>query len=63
MEDRFVMPVRKAARLLEISEPELHDAITRGELRATHNGSRVLVSAADVARRLRAMYATYAGAL
>lgn len=53
MEDRFVMPVRKAARLLEVTEPELHDSIARGELGATHYGSRLVISAADVARKLR----------
>ncbi len=53
MEGLFVMPVRKAARLLDVSETAIHNAITRGELRATKLGRRVLINAEDVARKLK----------
>ena len=52
MEGLFVMPVRKAARLLDVSKTAIHNAITRGELRATKLGRRVLINAEDVARKL-----------
>lgn len=53
MEGAFVMSVRKAARLLDLSDTAVHNAITRGELRATKLGRRVLVNANDVAAKLK----------
>jgi len=53
MEGLFVMPVRKAARHLDVSETAIHNAITRGELRATKLDRRVLINAEDVARKLK----------
>jgi excisionase family DNA binding protein len=53
MEGLFVISVRKAARLLDVSETAIHNAITRGELRATHVGRRVVVNAEDVGRKLK----------
>ena len=59
MEGPFVMSVRKAARLLDLSETAIHNAITRGELRAAKLGRRVLVNADDVARKLKEAGAHY----
>jgi excisionase family DNA binding protein len=52
MSEPLVMSVRKTARLLSLSETAVTNAITRGELRATKIGRRVLVNVEDVSRKL-----------
>ena len=62
MESLFAMFVRNAARLLDVSDAAIHNAITRGELRATHVGRRVVVNAEDVGPKLKEAGVHYTGA-
>jgi excisionase family DNA binding protein len=55
----YVISVRKTARLLDLSETAVYNAIERGELRATHVGRRVLLNVEDVARKLKEAGAQY----
>ena len=53
MNEPLVLSVRKTARLLNLSETAVTNAIARGELRSTKFGRRVLVNAEDVAAKLK----------
>ena len=53
MDEPLLISIRKAARLLSLSDTAVTNAITRGELGSTKFGRRVLVNAADVARKLK----------